>query len=221
MTSTSILNKLSLPNYRTPQVISSLLCTVHTVNIPTIQYTRFPLNIHSMPSINLHNFPHHSVKTHHNSQPSKDKHIFITPCLCGENPNVPTSLWKHPGWGGLWSFKSPRTSSPNQAKNPTPLKFPLSLIKSPIHYKKRHSFIPCIQTSFIPLTNGISVSFITKNSIFWRDWHRRINFFNPTDLINSSTPRLTTLHITKKSVIYGQTGAYTLNHISVNAYSYL
>ena len=121
----------------------------------------------------------------------------------------------------LWSFKSPRTSSPNQAKNPTPLEV------STFPNKKSHSLKKITQfytlySDILYTIDKLYFSLVHHNKFnFWSNSHRRINFFNPTDLINSSTLRLTTLHITKKPVMCGQTGAYPLNHLSVNAYGYL
>ena len=97
--------------------------------------------------------------------------------------------------------------------------FLLTLLKIPVHQKVAHSLIPSLRTPFIPFTHGVSISYITKNSInSWRDSHRRINFFVPLGLISSSTSRLSNLLITKTSITCGQTYAYPLTNTSVNAY---
>ena len=64
---TPILHKHCLPNNKIPHIISSLISTVHTIHIPTIQHTCLPLIIKNINSITLHTSTHHPIKTNHNS----------------------------------------------------------------------------------------------------------------------------------------------------------
>ena len=67
MTSTSILHKPRLDDYKTPHVIFSLMSTVQ---IPTIQHTHLPPIIQNIPIITLHMSSRQPIKNHHNSQHS-------------------------------------------------------------------------------------------------------------------------------------------------------
>ena len=70
MTSTLILPKPCLPDYKTPHIRCYLLSTVHIIHITTIKLNHLTPIIHNILSINLHTSTHHPIKTHHNSQHS-------------------------------------------------------------------------------------------------------------------------------------------------------
>ena len=107
----------------------------------------------------------------------------------------------------------------SSTKTSPPLKFPLSLLKIPAHRKIAYSLIPPLRTSFIPLTCGIQVLYITTNlRKSSRKLYRKIHLFIPLGLINSSNSCSTTLCRTKKYITYGQKDSYPLTQKPVNAY---
>ena len=67
MTSTSLLHRPHITEYKVLRVLCYLISTVH---IPTIQQNLLPPIIHKMPIIILHMSTQHHAKDHHNSQPS-------------------------------------------------------------------------------------------------------------------------------------------------------
>ena len=85
--------------------------------------------------------------------------------------------------------------------------------------KNSHILIPSLWTPFIKLTRGISVLYITTNSRkSCSNSHRRIHFFIPSVLINSSTSYSTTLWINKTSITCGCTDANPLTQPFVTVY---
>ena len=94
----------------------------------------------------------------------------------------------------------------------------LTLINT-VNQKRVWSVIPSLWISFTTLTHVISVFCIRKYSTnSWHDSHKRIHFFVPPGIINSSTYHSTTLHIIKTSIVWGLIGAYTLSHPSVTVF---
>ena len=148
-----------------------------------------------------------TINNLHKTNISPSYHVCVGQTQTYQHPH--DSMWKA-RVGKMWSFQGPRMSSPPQAPTPTsPFKFPFTLIKIPVCLKNAHSLIPSLQTSIIPFTRGISVSYITKHSINpWRDSHRSIHFSVLPGLINSRNSRSATLRITKTSVMCGWIDAY-------------
>ena len=136
MTSTSVIHKPRLPEYKILRVLCSLMFTVH---ISTMQHARLTTIIHNIHSITLHTSTHHPIKTHHSSKPSQYKHIFITTCLSEPNPNLPTYPMQRgvTQVGGIVVLIGASRSQyilPSSSNNPPPppqpsLKFPLALLK--------------------------------------------------------------------------------------------
>ena len=151
-----------------PRIIRHLLYAIHITNtqttpyrlqnparllLPCVKITHpyyikkcLPPIIHNIPIINLHASAQHPVKTHQNSYPPQDKHIFVAPCLREANSNPSTSPIQGEGILILNEKKSPE-HPPLSSSNTTqpPLKHPISLLKNLVHEKK------CTQSNTLPL----------------------------------------------------------------------
>ena len=181
-----------LPEYKISRVLCSL---VSPVNIPTIKHTHLPPIIHHIIGTTLHMSTYHPIKTHHNSQPSSDKHIFVSPFLRGSNPNIPPSPQQCGGSQGgdnmITSRFNPVLTSSRDKYLP-PLKIPPALLKITVHNRKNAFLYPPFgnPSRLKILTQGISVLYVTKNSRnSWRDSQKIIHFLVPLGIINSSTYR--------------------------------
>ena len=139
----------------------------------------------------------------------KQTYLTCTMSVLTIHTTIPNSARVNPGW--VHHDTENRTKVPGhhpllKQHPPPPLNIPLALLKSHVHPKIVRGLIISFRESFTTLMLAILVLCITKNSRnYWRNSHKITHFFIPSGIISWSNSRLTTLHITKRSITCGIT----------------